>query len=176
MQLALDAGSVVDAGQPFARNRLVIIVPSDNPAGIETPFDLANDGVKLVLAGEDVPVGNYARESIALIRQKSDAPDGYEEDALSNVLSNEPNVKAVVTKVQLGEADAGIVYVTDVTPDVEADISTIEIPDDVNVIALYPIAVTAEAAEAETAQAFIDFVLSEDGQAILREFGFLAVE
>jgi molybdate transport system substrate-binding protein len=176
MQLALDDGSVIDAGQTFARNRLAIIVPSDNPAGIETPFDLGNDSVRLVLAGEDVPVGNYARQSIDLIGQQPDAPDGYADAALDNVVSNEPNAKAVVTKVQLGEADAGIVYVTDVTPDLESDVSTIEIPDEVNVIASYPIAVTSEAAATDVAQEFIDFVLSEEGQAILRDFRFLPVE
>jgi molybdate transport system substrate-binding protein len=176
MQQALGAGSVVDAGQPFARNGLVIIAPPDNPAAIETPFDLARDGVKLVLAGADVPAGNYARESIARIGQEPGAPVNYEADVLANVVSNEPNVKAVVTKVQLGEADAGIVYATDVTPDAEEDIATIEIPDAANVIAVYPIAVTTDANEPETARAFIDFVLSEEGQSVLQDFGFLPIE
>jgi molybdate transport system substrate-binding protein len=90
-------------------------------------------------------------------------------------VSNEPNVKAVVTKVQLGEADAGIAYVTDVTADVAQDISLIEIPDDKNVVAVYPVAVTSEAAEPDIAAAFIDFILSDEGQAILQEHGFLSL-
>jgi molybdate transport system substrate-binding protein len=173
MQRALDDRLVVDAGEPFARNQLVIITPADNPAGIGTPFDLANDGVRLVLAAEDVPAGNYARQSMEKIGQEPDAPAGYSESVLANVVSNEPNVKAVVTKVQLGEADAGIVYVTDVTPDVSEDMTTVEIPADVNVIAVYPIAVTSDAAQPEIAAAFIDSVLSDEGQAILRRYGFL---
>ena len=91
---------------------------------------------------------------------------------LANVVSNEPNVKAVVTKVQLGEADAGIVYVTDVTEDVKPGLMTIEIPDAVNVIGAYPIAITTGAANADAAQAFIDYLLSAEGQAVLQAFGF----
>jgi molybdate transport system substrate-binding protein len=174
MATALEDGLVAGAGEIFASNRLVIIVPEDNPAGIETPFDLSNDDARLVLAAEEVPVGTYARQSIELVAQQPDAPAGYSDAVLANVVSNEPNVKAVVTKVQLGEADAGIVYVTDVTPDVEADIATVEIPEKVNVIALYPIAVTGDASSPDVATAFIEFVLSNDGQAVLRSYGFEA--
>ncbi|MEX1254093.1 MAG: molybdate ABC transporter substrate-binding protein [Dehalococcoidia bacterium] len=176
LEAALDAGLVIDAAQPFARNKLAIIVPADNPASIESCLDLANDGLKLVLAAEEVPAGNYARQSIDLMAQDPTAGAGFSERVLANVVSNEPNVKAVVTKVQLGEADAGIAYVTDVTPDVAADITVIEIPDDMNVIAVYPVAVTSEAAEPEIAAAFIEFVLSDEGQAILRQHGFLRVK
>ncbi|HEY8173793.1 MAG TPA: extracellular solute-binding protein, partial [Dehalococcoidia bacterium] len=94
---------------------------------------------------------------------------------LSNLVSEEPNVKAVVTKIQLGEADAGIVYVTDVTAGVTEDINQVAIADEFNVIATYPIAVTSDAGSAAAAQAFIDFVLSETGQAILEEHGFVPV-
>jgi molybdate transport system substrate-binding protein len=176
MQQALDASLVVDDGEMFTRNRLVVIVPADNPANVTALQDLSKDGLKLVLAAEDVPVGRYAQESIAKMQAEGSFGETFSDDVLANVVSNEPNVKAVVTKVQLGEADAGIVYVTDVTAEVEADISTIDIPDDLNVVAVYPIAVTTNAGNPETAQAFIDFVLSGEGQAILAGYGFQPIE
>ena len=101
---------------------------------------------------------------------------GFSDSVLGNVVSEEPNVKAVVTKIQLGEADAGIVYATDVTADVAEDVTLIEIPDAFNVIAAYPIAITSEASNPDAAAAFIDFVLSPAGQAILRSYGFQPVE
>jgi molybdate transport system substrate-binding protein len=176
MSQALDAGLVVDAGEPFARNKLTIIVPADNPAGVESYLDLADDGLRLVLAAEEVPVGKYARQSIEKMAAVPDAPAGFQDAVLGNVVSNEPNVRSVVTKVQLGEADAGVVYVTDVTADVAQEVTAVEIPDDLNVIALYPVAVTSEAAEPDVAAAFIDFILSDEGQAILQERSFLSVE
>ena len=176
MANAIEKNLVADEGVTFARNRLVIIVPEDNPAGITSPQGLAKPGIKLVLAAAEVPVGRYARESL----EKFSADPAYGADfsatVLANVVSEEPNVKAVVTKIQLGEADAGIVYVTDVTEDVSVDISEIAIADEFNVIASYPVAVTAEAGEPDVAQAFIDYVLSPEGQATLEEFGFIPVE
>ena len=174
MQASLDKQLVVDKGQTFVRNGLAIIVPKGNPGNIVAAPDLAKPGIKLVLAQKGVPAGTYARDAIA--KMASDAAFGasFDTKALANVVSEEPNVKAVVAKVQLGEADAGIVYVTDVTAGVAADIEMIEIADAFNVIASYPIAVTAEAAHPEAARAFIDYVLSTEGQAILRRYGFLS--
>jgi molybdate transport system substrate-binding protein len=148
----------------FARNRLAVIVPSDNRAGIEGLDDLAEDGVKLVLGAEGVPVGDYAREALANA--------GIADAALKNVVSNEEDVKGVVTKVLSGDADAGIVYVTDVTPIVADQLTMIQIPDDVNVIATYPIAVVSGTKEAGLAQDFVDLVLG-DGQRTLAGYGFL---
>jgi molybdate transport system substrate-binding protein len=173
METALTNGSVVDTGHVFARNVLAVIVPADNPANIQSPCELANSGVKLVVAEEGVPAGDYGREAFVNLSVDAACGTGFSDAALANVMSNEPNVKAVVTKVQLGEADAGIAYVTDVTPDVEADIMIIPIEDAYNVIATYPIAVTTSAGDADLATAFIDFILSADGQAILESYGFL---
>lgn len=172
MQAALDKKLVDSAGSTFVRNTLTIIVPKGNPGDVTAPKDIAKPGLKLVLAQADVPVGKYARESIA--KMAADAAFGptFSTDALANVVSNEPNVKSVVTKIQLGEADAGIVYTTDVTAGVAADIDTIAIPDAYNVIASYPIAVTAEAQRPAAARAFIDYVLSDAGQTILKTYGF----
>jgi len=176
MQAALDKKLVAQAWRTFARNRLVIAVPSANPGEISAPVDLANSGLKLVLAQEDVPVGNYARESLGNMEADATFGAGFRDRVLANVVSNEPNVKAVVTKVQLGEADAGIVYATDITGDLKGTVTAIPIPDEFNVVATYPVSVVSDAKEPEIAAAFIDFLLSAAGQAILEEHGFTGAE
>ena len=118
----------------FATNQLVIITPTDNPANIASVDDLANDGVQVVLAAEGVPVGDYAREMLDNA--------GISKDVLANVVSNEPDDAAVVAKVSSGEADAGIVYTSDITT---ADVGSVTVPDDINVVATYPIAVVTGA-------------------------------
>ena len=147
----------------FARNRLVVVVPSDDPAGISSILDLARPGVRLVLAAEGVPAGDYARAILANA--------GIERAALANVVSNEEDVRGVLTKIATGEADAGIVYVTDVTPDVASQVRTIQIPSSINVIATYPIAVVADSKEADLASRFVRYVLGP-GQQTLRSLGF----
>jgi molybdate transport system substrate-binding protein len=146
----------------FARNLLIVITPADNPAGVHSIDDLGRPEIKLVLAAEGVPVGDYAREMLGNA--------GIASKALANVVSNEDDVKGVVQKVALGEADAGIVYQTDVTTAVAADVAVVEIPDDVNVIAVYPIAALAGAPG--PARGFVTYVLGP-GQAVLRQAGFL---
>ncbi len=160
---AVSAQTGVSDRAVFARNRLVVLVPKDNPAGIASLADLAEPGVKLVLAAPEVPVGGYAREALKR---------AHLEAAEKNVVSNEEDVKGVVQKVVLGEADAGIVYATDVTPAVGPTVSSIAIPDDVNVIASYPIAVVAGTKHEATARSFVAYVLGP-GQTILRSAGFL---
>ncbi|HJY32168.1 MAG TPA: molybdate ABC transporter substrate-binding protein [Actinomycetota bacterium] len=164
MDSVQDDGPGVTDRADFAQNRLAIIVPVDNQAGIESLDDLTEDGVQLVLAAEGVPAGDYAREILENA--------GISKAGLANVVSNEEDVKAVITKVMSGEADAGIGYVTDVTPDVADQITLIPIPDEVNVIATYPIAVVNGSEEANLAKGFVDFVLG-DGQRTLAEYGFL---
>ena len=115
MDAVQDDGPGVSGRTDFARNKLAIIVPSDNPAGIENLDDLTEDGVQLVIAAEGVPAGDYAREIFANA--------GIEDGAMANVVSNEEDVKAVITKVLAGDADAGIGYVTDVTPELADQIS-----------------------------------------------------
>ena len=164
MDSVQDDGPGVTDRADFARNRLAIIVPADNPAGIENLDDLSEDHVQLVLAAEGVPAGDYARE---MFRKA-----GIAEAALANVVSNEEDVKAVITKLIAGDADAGIGYVTDVTPAVADRVTLIPIPDDVNVIATYPIAVVNGSQEADLAQGFVEYVLG-NGQQTLAERGFL---
>ena len=150
----------------FVSNRLTIIVPIDNPARIATLTDLAQPGVRLLLAAEGVPARQYTDEIIA------GQPAPFQTQFYANVVSAEENVRQVAAKIALGEADAGIVYNSDVTPDLVARVGQIIIPDEQNVVALYPIAPLADAANPALAQTFIDFVLSPDGQAILAKWGF----
>lgn len=172
MNAAIDAGVISGDPSIFAQNRLAIVVPKDNPAGITSFADLGKDGVKLVLAAEDVPVGQYGR--LAICNAGADTAtygDGFVDSVSGNIVSNETNVKNVLAKVQLGEADAGIVYVTDVTADASADVTLIDIPNDVNVIAKYPVA-AVEGGDSESAEAFISYLLSDEGQTTLESFGF----
>ena len=172
MTNAVNAGVISRQPAVFTQNRLAVVVPADNPAGVQSPADLAKDGLKLVLAQAEVPVGMYARQSICAAGQNTATyGEGFVAAVGANVVSEEDNVNAVLTKVQLGEADAGIVYTTDVTADVAGDVTLIEIPAEINVIAAYPIA-PVEGGDAELAAAFIAYVLGPDGQATLEEFGF----
>jgi molybdate transport system substrate-binding protein len=171
---ALISGSYVsqDAPQIFLHNKLVVILPGDNPGGLSKLEDLAKPGIKLVLAAEEVPVGKYARQ--ALDTMNGQFGSDFEDKVLANVVSNEDNVKQVVAKVQLGEADAGIVYTSDAVA--APELKTIEIPDDLNVIAKYPIAPLGKSANADLAKAFIEYVLSTEGQAVLQKWGFTPAE
>ncbi len=172
MQVAIDAGVIDGEPQPFTRNRLAIVVPASNPANIETPADLARDDVRLVLAQPEVPVGRYSAQSICTMGEDAATyGEGFVERVGDNVVSQEEDVRAVLTKVQLGEADAGIVYASDITAEVAGDVSIIEIPEDVNVIATYPIAPVA-GGNTELAEAFIAYVLGPEGQSTLEDYGF----
>jgi molybdate transport system substrate-binding protein len=166
-------GTIGGEPQIFARNLLVVVVPAKNPAGIHTLHDLAKAKLKLVLTNKDVPVGNYARQALEKLSQDPRYGPDFAKRVLANLVSEETNVKQVASKVQLGEADAGIVYSTDVTPALRAAVRVIQIPPEFNVIAKYPIAVVKGAHNEAGAQAFIAYVLSPAGQAILARHGFL---
>jgi molybdate transport system substrate-binding protein len=166
----IDAGLVAkDTSQIFIHNRLVVILPQDNPAGLSTLADLARPGLKLVLAAEDVPAGKYARQ--ALENLNAVYGTNYQTQVLANLVSNETDVRQVVTKVGLGEADAGIAYRSDITA--APALKTIDISDKYNVTADYPIAPLNKSAHLQLAVEFIQFVLSVDGQTILQKWGFI---
>lgn len=173
MALAKKKGVVQGKTPLFVKNRLVVIVPKANPGKVAEFRDLAKPGIKLDLANQNVPVGNYSRQ--ALNKAGADYGADFEKRVVANIVSEEENVKQVVTKVQLGEADAGIVYVSDVTPKVSAAVSTVPIPDAYNQVATYPIALTTWVKNRIAAEAFIAFVLSADGQAILKAHNFIPV-
>jgi len=163
----VDAGRITASSEKlFVSNRLTVIVPADNPAGITALEDLAQPGVQMILAVTGVPVRQYTDEIVATF------PADFQTNFYANMVSEEENVRQVSAKVALGEADAGIVYTSDVTPDIADQVLQIDIPDDQNVIATYPIARLADAPAPTLAQSFVDFVLSEDGQAILAKWGF----
>lgn len=159
MDRLVDAGATGGEPTVFATNRAVIVVEPGNPLGIADLADLADPELDpvVVTCAPEVPCGAYAAQVFATAGVDVQ-PD-----------SQEANVKAVVTKVALGEADAGIAYVTDV-PAADGDVDGVSIPDDVNVVAEYPLVVTADAAPG--ADAFVDFVLADDGRQILEQFGF----
>jgi molybdate transport system substrate-binding protein len=160
-----------DAPKVFLTNQLVVILPKENPAGIASLEDLGQAGLKIVLAAEEVPAGRYAREMLEKLNATFGAD--YKEKVLSNVVSNEDNIRQVVTKVQLGEADAGIVYVSDAVA--VPELQKIEVPPEMNVIAEYPIALLAGSANSDLANEFIDYVLSFDAGVMLKKWGFTPV-
>lgn len=167
MTAVVEAGRI-EAGNTavFATNSLTVIVPADNPANITQLEDLAQPGVALILAVEGVPVRQYTDDIVAAL------PADFQTNFYANLVSAEDNVRQVAAKIALGEADAGIVYTSDVTPDIVDRVQQIAIPDAQNVIATYPLAPLADAPSPAQAQAFIDFVLSAEGQAILARWGF----
>jgi molybdate transport system substrate-binding protein len=161
---------LAQAPQTFARNRLTVILPAGNPAGIASYRDLAKPGITLVLAQDGVPVAQYAKES--LTKANAVYGSGFSEGVLSNVLSREADVKAAANRVAVGDADATIVYTSDATPELRERVETVEIPEELNVVATYPITVLEEARSPELAQQWVDLVLSDEGQRVLESYGF----
>jgi molybdate transport system substrate-binding protein len=158
----LYADGRVEKPQVFATNKLVLIVPKDNPASIRSVDDLRNPDVKLVVGAEGVPIGDYTR---TVLENMGAA------DVLDQVVSEEEDVKGVVSKVSLGEADAGLVYVTDVKP-VQDKVTAIELPEEAQAVVQYEIAVVKDAPHGDAAQEFVDQVLGDDGQSALQAAGF----
>jgi len=176
MDDAVESGLINGEPVPFTGNRLVIVTPADNPAGIDDISDLAGGDLRLVVAAESVPAGRYAREAICAWGSSDAAPDDAVEAIGANIVSEEEDVRNVLAKVQLGEADAGMVYASDATASELAGtpVNVVEFPDGVPTTATYPIAATA-AGNQDLANPFIAFVLSPDGKAILTEYGFTTV-
>lgn len=175
MGVVKDSGHVLGEPRWFAHNRLVVIIPASNPGHITGLEDLGRPKVKLVVAAEAVPAGKYARTVAANLAKMPGFGADFATRFDSNIVSNEENVKSVVTKVRLGEADAGIVYGSDVTDAVAADVRTIGIPPAANVVADYPIAVLTHAPNRDDAVAFLELVLSPVGQRVLAARGFTTV-
>lgn len=155
---------VVEAGEAeeyevFAGNRLQIAVPSGNPAGVAGLEDFSDENLLIGLCAEEVPCGDFARQSLASAGVNP------------AVDTNEPDVRALLTKIEAGELDAGITYVTDVVS-TNGRVEGVDIPDELNVMAQYPIAVLVNAPGIDGARAFVAFVLSEEGRQIMTEFGF----
>ncbi|HEY0493273.1 MAG TPA: molybdate ABC transporter substrate-binding protein [Candidatus Dormibacteraeota bacterium] len=169
----LKTESKVNTPVVFAQNKLAIIVPSRNPAGLTRAFDLSRSGVKLDIASPAVPAGASARLMLGKLAAQPGAPSGFITAALKNVVSQEDNVEAVVTRVALGEADAGIVYLSDLSTPNGKKVRNISIPDLANVINIYPVAVVRASTHSSQAKQFVDYLTGAEGQAILRQHGFL---
>jgi molybdate transport system substrate-binding protein len=150
---------------------LVVIIPIDNPGEVESLEDLGKPGLRLVLAVPGVPVRDYADQMIAALAE-AEYGAGYADAVYASVVSEEDNVRQVAAKVALGEADAGVVYASDVTPNLKDQVQQIDVPDAFNVLATYPIAIIKDSDEAELANTFIAYVLGEQGQAVLTRWGF----
>ena len=163
MDAVQDDPGVTDRSD-FATNQLVIITPPDNPANITSIDDLAKPGVQLVLAAEGVPVGDYAREALENA--------GILTETEANVVSNEEDNASVAAKITADEADAAIVYTSDISSAAGNDVRAVDLPEDVNVLATYPIAVVAGAPDATLAGEFVSYVLSDAGQSSLEAYGF----
>jgi molybdate transport system substrate-binding protein len=173
MSYATGRGLLDGDARVFARNRLVVILPRTNPARIVALPDLARRGTKVVMAAEAVPAGKYSREALERLAVAPGFPAAYDRHVLANVVSQEENVKGVLAKVQLGEADAGLVYRSDVTPSASESVRMLDIPDAYNVLASYPIAVVRSARNPEAARLFLALVFSPTGQRLLETHGLM---
>jgi molybdate transport system substrate-binding protein len=170
MNTAVEDGLVAGEPEIFVRNREVVMVPKDNPANIGSMRDLAKPGIKLVLAEDGVPAADYALK--ILDRANAEYGSNFEQDVLSNVVSREADVRASVSRVALGDADATFGYASDYTPDIRDQVRVIQIPENLNIIATYPIATLKDARSPELAQEWVDLVVSDEGQRVLERWGF----
>lgn len=173
MRVAQEAGRVTAGTDAiFATNLMVVITPRGE-AELAALSDLARPGTHIILADASVPAGQYARTFLKQASNTEELGHDYEKRVLANVVSYERNVRAVLTKIALGEADAGVVYESDASA---SDVRRIPIPDDLNVVASYPIAPVNDSPHPRLAAGFVEFVLSPAGQAVLERHGFGAVK
>ena len=170
-QALIDGGLADGNATNFAANKVAIVVPKGNPAGLTSPYDLGKDGVKVVAASDAVPITAYATTLINNLAAEAGAPSDFASKYAANVISQEEDVKSVLAKVELGEADAAIVYVTDAQSGADK-VDTIRIPDAAQVTALYSGVVTKSSPSAAAAHAFLTWLAGPDGQKALASFGF----
>lgn len=157
----------------FTQNKLALIVPLSNPANISSLSDLNRSGIKLVICAPSVPCGSYTLQLLNKTVNNSAYGASFKPAVLKNVVSQETDVNSAVSKVALGEADAAFVYQSDVPASMQSKVKVIALPDSVNVLAVYPIAVLKESKNSVEAQDFENFVLSDSGKAILDKYHFI---
>jgi len=157
----------------FARNKVAIIVPNDNPASITGLKDLASPGVKILMGTKDLPAGDYALQVLDKLAADPEYGPAYRESVLSNVVSQETTVNRIVSKIALGEADAGFAFISDVSPQMVGKVTRILIPEKCNVVGDFPVAVLSQSKYPVEAQAFLDMIMSTEGQSILGKYGFI---
>lgn len=173
-QKLVDKGLAVGPVVPFAGNKLIVVVPTNNPASIQSPKDLATKGIKVIAAGDTVPITKYATMLVANLAMLAGYPADFVAAYTANIVSREDNVKAVVAKIELGEGDAAIVYVTD--SKASTKVKTDAIPESANVPATYAGVVVKASPNAAAATSFLAWFVGPDGQAILGSFGFLPLK
>ncbi|HWQ18154.1 MAG TPA: molybdate ABC transporter substrate-binding protein [Methanotrichaceae archaeon] len=156
----------------FTRNTPALVVPVANPGGIKGISDLNRSGLKIVIGTDDVPIGDYTRQILDKLENDTDYGYWYKIGFYNNVVSRETNVNYIVSKVALGEADAGIAYKSDVTPAMAEKITKIEIPAKYNVIAEYPMGALNQTKYPAQAEGFMRLVRSDEGRAVLEKYGF----
>jgi molybdate transport system substrate-binding protein len=169
-------GLLLQEPRTFAHNEMVVVLSAHNAGQLRTLHDLTRTGVKIVVAVEAVPAGRYTRDVLNRLGQLPGFDSTFQREVLEHVVSEEENVKAVLGKVQLGEADAGFVYRSDVTTLVDGEVKVLEIPSSANSTAHYPIAVLRNSSAVELAREFVSFALSSPGQEILAKHHFIPVE
>ncbi|MBN1236308.1 MAG: molybdate ABC transporter substrate-binding protein [Methanotrichaceae archaeon] len=157
----------------FTRNKVAIIVPNGNPANITGLGDLAVPGVKSLMGTKELPIGDYALQVLEKLAADPEYGPAFKESVLANVVSLETTVNRVVSKVALGEVDAGFAFISDVSPQMVGKITRIPIPDKYNAEGDFPVGILLQSKYPVEAQAFIDVLMSNDGQAILDKYGFI---
>lgn len=173
MDAVVSAGRVEPAGViGIAGNRLVIAVSPYESGRVRSYEDLARPGLRLALAAEAVPAGQYALQALTLVAAQPAFGPLFRDRVLANVVTYEENVRAVLTKVVLGEADAGIVYASDVAGSRVPAVGIVSLPDCCNVAAQYVAAPLSDSKQHALARDFVAFLLSQTGQAVLASHGF----
>ena len=174
---ALKAESYIDNNtvEIFAKNKVAVIVPNDNPANISNLTDLAKPGIKILIGTKDLPAGDYALQVLDKLANDSRYGASYKDAVMANVVSEETTVNRIVSKVALGEVDAGFAFISDVSPDMVGKVARIAVPDEFNVVGEFPIGILKQSGHPKEAQSFMDLVMSEEGQAILNKYGFIPV-
>jgi molybdate transport system substrate-binding protein len=167
MEILQNAGEIIGTATIFCTNSLTIGVPTENPYRITDLSDLTKPNIRLVLAAPNTPIREYSDLIV-----KKYLPPNDQISLYNNLVSEEPNVRQVVTKIALGEADAGIIYSSDITPDISMFVSAIPIPRENNIIARYPIAILNRTNHINLAEDFINFLVSDEGQEIFQKWGF----
>jgi molybdate transport system substrate-binding protein len=169
-QKLVDAGLAAGPPVAFAGNLLTIIVPGSGQPAVTSPRDLARPGVKVVAAADAVPITKYASQLIGKLARQPGYPADYAGSVANNIVSREDNVKGVVTKVELDEGDAGIVYATDAKASTE--VRTVDVPTDANVPATYAAVAVKGSRNAAAAADFLAWLTGPDAQSILATYGF----
>ncbi len=166
---------VNDTVRKFTSNYIVIIVPSGNPGNIQSYTDLARPGVKIAMGTGEVPVGINTRIVLDKLSASPDTPDGWKDAVFQNVVTYENAEPGIVTKVSLGEVDAGFVYESSFSAAKTGTLELIPIPGEYNALQIYTLGILTDSRNKKTGETFIEFILSDEGQTILKEYGFTSI-